>query len=293
MSEDFRGQYQGMLKLLWEKGEKVPMRTWQSQSVQDKQGMNFSRELRNVSFFLDMESTVGGLQQQVPANLPWAEDHFHERVSGLPLNPPPSEAWWPFKVQGNIAHKQVGGEKFSHTYPERMWPKFANEGEVRPNGRQVLVPHQGIRYDYGDLVDLVNLLERDILTRQAYLPIWFPEDTGANEGQRVPCTLGYHFLFRPGYFPGEYMGQIVYHIRSCDLLRHFTDDVYMACRLLQWVSKLLSDRGVNATPKLLVMHIASLHTFEGDDPRIKHMLGLKPGPEVREDDDDDIFGAAI
>lgn len=290
MSDDFQGQYRALLTKLWHEGHEVPMNTWQSQQTKDRPGMNFSRELRNVSFFLDMASSRETLQEQIQPNLPWAEDHFLERISGEPLNPPPSEAWWPFRVKGNAEHKV--DEQFSHTYPERIWPKMANVGNTRPNGRQVYVPHNGIRFEYGDLGDLITLLCGDILTRQAYLPIWFPEDgVAAVTGQRVPCTLGYHFLFRPGFFPGEYFGQIVYYIRSCDLLRHFTDDVYMACRLLQHVVGMLQENGINAHGRLLVMHISSLHTFEGDDPRIMHTLGVKPKPT--EEEDDDIYGAAV
>jgi hypothetical protein len=289
-THDFKSQYRQILHELWHHGVKVPMNTWQSQAVNDRPGMSYSRELQNRTFKLsELPDGVEELQRLIEPNLPWAEDHFLERVSGRPLNPPPSEAWWPFRVKGNAEHKV--DEQFSHTYPERIWPKFANEGSTRPNGRQVFVPHNGIRYEYGDLMDVVNLLHRDILTRQAYLPIWFPEDTGAAEGQRVPCTLGYHFMFRPSFFPGEYIGQVVYYIRSCDLLRHFTDDVYMACRLLQQVVGMLRERGINAHGRLLVMHISSLHTFEGDDYRIQQTLGV--GPKREEDDDDEIYGAAV
>lgn len=69
---------------------------------------------------------------------------------------------------------------------------------------------------------------------------------------------------------------IVYYIRSCDLLRHFTDDVYMACRLLQWVVTVLNSYDDPPedviVPGELVMHISSLHYFRGDYPRVQRML---------------------
>ena len=178
-------------------------------------------------------------------NLPWAEDHFLERTSGLPMNPPPSEAYWPYAVQGNAEHK--AGEKFSHTYPERFWPRYA-----RWDGRQI----RGIRFRYGDYTDLAGVLQDNPHTRQAYLPIWFPEDIAAAvEGQRVPCSLGYHFLVRRGKMDVEY------HIRSCDMVRHFRDDVYMAGRL---VHDLLRLTRIDAEPGKLVMNIGSLHAFPPD-----------------------------
>jgi len=244
----------------------VPMNHWQSQRTSEKEGMTYSLELQHVNFQMKVAQSIEDLQDQVKPNLPWAEDHFLERVSGQPLNPPPSEAWWPFAVAGNAEHKE--GKKFSHTYPERIWPKLA-EAESRGINGAVQPEIFGIRYEYGDLEDVINLLAHDPYTRQAYLPIWFPEDTGAVEGQRVPCTLGYHFLLRPG--EEGLHADIVYHIRSCDLFRHFTDDVYMAARLLQWVVGSVRDRGIDVRARSLIMQISSLHVFEGDTARLKYL----------------------
>jgi hypothetical protein len=60
---------------------------------------------------------------------------------------------------------------------------------------------------------------REPFTRQAFLPIWYPEDTGSVHGERVPCTIGYHFIRR-----GDWV-HVVYYIRSCDFFRHFRDDI--------------------------------------------------------------------
>lgn len=261
MMTEFQQKFNNLLMDMRYRAAHVPMNSWQSQRTSEKEGMDYSIELQHVNFRLKVPDSRDDLQAEVKPNLPWAEDHFLERVSGEPLNPPPSEAWWPYRVNGNAEHKD--GEKFSHTYPERMWPKRAeafSEGQMN---------NRGIRYAYGDLQDVINLLAHDPYTRQAYLPIWFPEDTGAVEGQRVPCTLGYHFLIRPGE---EGMNaDIVYYIRSCDLFRHFTDDVYMAARLLQWVVGSVRDRGIDVQARSLIMQISSLHIFEGDTVRFKFL----------------------
>jgi len=202
-------------------------------------------EVEDVSFEVPIPANdVGLLQTVVLPNLPWAEEHFHERVGGSPLNPPPSHVRWPFAQAGNSQHRD--GETFSHTYPERFWPRS-------------LMP-DGIRFSTGDLSDIIQLLAERTGSRQAYLPVWFPEDLrAANQGARVPCTLGYHFLIRNGHL------KIVYYIRSCDFFRHFNDDVYMAARLAQWVASQLND----VTPSRLVMHISSLHVFEQERPLLR------------------------
>lgn len=242
---------------------------WQSQKIETPM-----RELLHVAFAWQMPEDPQNLAIQTGARLPWAEDHFLERVGGEPLNPSPSEAWWPFakKQDGtNVEHKSEG-EAFSHTYPERMWPKLANvpwSSETADNYRSWVFPeyqNRGIRFDYGDLNDVVNQLSKSPNTRQAYLPIWFPEDTGAVHGKRVPCTLGYHFIIRDGIL------DISYFMRSTDLLRHFQDDIYLAVRLAQWVVKELKEEKPHRPLRVgqIVFHTANMHIFEPDVEMILH-----------------------
>jgi hypothetical protein len=214
-------------------------------------------ETMNLSFQMFIPYTLEELRNEVRPNLPWADDHFEERIGGQPLNPPPSNEWWPFNQKKNEEFKK--DEKFSHTYPERLWPKYASE---EPNSTMF-----GIRYNYGDFGDVIRLLQREPFTRQAFLPMWFPEDTGSVHGERVPCTIGYHFMRRGNYL------HIVYYIRSCDYLRHFRDDIYMACRKLMWVLETLKERDPEGwgavTPGYYAMHITSLHCFNKEKGVLK------------------------
>jgi hypothetical protein len=219
--------------------------TWQALDVRNKPDMA-THEITGYSLVADLrrERSLIYYQNAISPDLPWADDHFLERVSGTPLNPPPSEAWWPHAAN-NALFKDATGV-FSHTYPERFWPKEAGD---KP---------RGIRYPLGDYADLIALLRREPYTRQAYLPIWMPEDTGNQARVRTPCTLGYHFLLT-----GDLL-DITYYIRSCDLLRHFRNDIYFAVRLLLDVLDRLSDNWLTVKPGILRMHIASLHCFRND-----------------------------
>lgn len=268
-SYDFRDVYEHLFFKFLRDTQPVEVGEWQSQKID-----TLMREILHVVFEVPMPEDRRGAEVQTGARLPWAEDHFQERVSGKPLNPAPSEAWWPFasKKEGtNVAHKSEG-EAFSHTYPERMWPKRANIGNSShlPGGSGILghqaLDHLGIRFAYGDLDDVVTQLSNSQFTRQAYLPIWFPEDTGAVHGKRVPCTLGYHFIIRDGRL------DISYFMRSTDLLRHFQDDVYMAMRLAQWVVDELREERPNTPLRVgkLIFHTANLHIFEPDIARMQY-----------------------
>jgi hypothetical protein len=256
----------------------VDVGEWHSQKVEGIPQL-VTRELRDVTLSFPLPSlateemnTETALQHLIEPNLPWAEEHFLERVGGIPLNPPPSAANWPYAQAGHAAHTDEE-EKFSHTYPERMWPKFANRERCGESGDWLAPgPIHGIRFHYGDLADVVQLLRRSPYTRQAYLPIWFPEDTGAVHKERVPCSLGYHFLFRDGKL------NVTYMIRSCDFVRHFADDVYMAARLCQWICEQLPGGGwLDEVPPIidlgdLTMHTMSMHIFQGDVVKLEREI---------------------
>lgn len=233
---------------------------WQGLDVSSSpQGQ--TRELLNVSFSVPIPPTPGSLAEAVRPNLPWAEDQFKERVGGFALNPGNTYDKWPFWTNSANDAFKAGDGQFSHTYMERFWPRRAGSVPTKWIG------HRGVRFRYGDYSDLLVLLSREPYTRQAYLPIFFPEDTGAHHGERIPCTLGYHLILRDDRL------HLVYYIRSCDFMRHFRDDVYMAGRLAQHTIQTLSLDHLDTMtgqlwkavkPGTLTMHITSFHIFEPD-----------------------------
>lgn len=219
-----------------------------------------THELMHVTEVFEVGQHAGAWAEVVKPNLPWANDHFAERISGEPLNPSPSEAWWPYARKANEEHK-IHDKKFSHTYPERFWPRFS---KGRVDNEDITFVRRGIRFQYGDLNSLIEVLKNNPRSRQAYLPIWFPEDlSAAVEGLRVPCSMGYHFIYNPAHEGLD----CVYTMRSCDLVRFYRDDVYMAGLLLQHVA-LKTDQA----PAKLIINIANLHCFPGDQPFLESLL---------------------
>jgi hypothetical protein len=181
-------------------------------------------EVLNVCFEAQIPNTVEEITAQCKPFLPWAEEHFDERVSGLPLNPPPSHARWLRDTE-----KSMKNGKFSHSYPERM---------------------------HENLFILVELLKKDPMTRQAYLPIWSLEDGRlALLNERVPCTFGWHWIFRDSLL------HCFYPMRSCDAIRHFHNDVYFASRLTLW---LIEKTGMHAKPGTLTFNAVGFHCFSND-----------------------------
>jgi thymidylate synthase len=275
-NSDFSTMVEALGELIVTYGEAVDTGHWQA--MKDVP-MTKTIELRAVNLTYEIPETAEELADEVRPSEPWAELQFQERVAGEPLNPGETFKQWPW-YRGNVeTHKEQG--QFSHTYMERYWPRYIQPSDASYTGPD----RQGIRYRYGDLNDLVTLLAREPYTRQAYLPVWFPEDTGAHHGERVPCSLGYHFMLREGKL------HCAYFIRSCDFLRHFRDDVYMTARLVQWVLDKLRDTEViimndqsnevpepkrewkQVEPGELTMFMHSLHVFEGDLPKMRREYG--------------------
>lgn len=292
MTSDFMDEYRNLCRAMLT-APVIHTGSWQSTNTANSP-MHATHEIEDVIFTTTIPDSMFVLQRDMEAvNLPWAEKHFEERVGGEPVNPPPSHVDWPW-ARHNKRFQNGDQGPFSHSYPERMWARYTGgrdisglEGDFETSsgdeglyrvidGHRVGGPidlsrypkteRKGVRYRYGDLNDLVDLIMREPLTRQAYLPIWFPEDTGTHHGERVPCTLGYHFMVRDRKLSCRY------YMRSCDLIRHFADDVYMAARLTQWICDEVNDRWETLDeeaeyihPGRLIMYISSLHAFVGDE----------------------------
>lgn len=234
--------------------KKVHTEKWQGMEISKKPEFE-TYELFNHSFSFPMEDwSMASLARKTGCSFPWAENHFLERVSGKPLNPGNEWENWPYSKSADTHRNSLG--QFTHTYMERYWPRKANGEYTFSAGT-----NHGVRFEYGDLDSVVSLLSDQPQTRQAYLPVWFPEDTGVLHGGRVPCTLGYHFLMRDGYL------HINYYIRSCDVIRHFRDDVYLTVRLAQWVLERLkakSESWQDVSLGFYTQHTTSFHCFVND-----------------------------
>lgn len=259
----------------------VKTERWQGVDIMRRPEMA-STELMNVSYTIDLMA-IHDLHfwcQDVRPHLPWADDHFAERVCGYPINPGVEWANWPW---GDSAKKFIEeGGMFNHNYMERYWPKHAHDGappsrtaEEWVNNENEMAAgrpwlhNEGIRHVWGDLGDLVNLLAKEPLTRQGWIPIFFPEDTGYGDGGRKPCTLGYQFMVRDGRL------HCYYPLRSCDFIRHWCDDIYLTIRLMLWIIEECSKIDpVWERVQLgsLSMHMTSLHVFKNDLPKLQEGL---------------------
>lgn len=262
------------------KSHLMPAHVWQGVDVSSKPEMA-THELEDYYFQFPIGTeALAYHRSQIGPNLPWADRHFElDRVSGEPLNPGVTWQGWPYALKADGFRDENG--QFNHSYSERYWPKLAGKtpggsfrgtifdetcGDYQGSQRaREFETNYGIRYAYGDLSDVINLLVKNPLTRNAYLPVWFPEDTGVIHGGRTPCSIGYLFRMRNNRL------SVFYDIRSCDFIRHFQDDVYLTVRLLLWVLAQCREKDSRwdaIRPGAFTMHIGSFHVFAADWQRV-------------------------
>ena len=226
-------------RLLYRQGYEIQTASWQGTEEPP-----VFLEILHADLVAPMYTHASAASDDLKASQPWADVHFDERTGGEPLNPPPSHTMWLKDTD-----KYLSGKAFSHSYPERMWAPSMD----------------GIRFKTGNLGDGVELLKKDPTTRQCYVPMWFPEDiVAANQGERVPCSFGWHFMLR-----GDQL-HCSYHMRSCDVVRHLHNDLYFANRLTQWM---IDQSGIEAQVGYLHFSSTSLHCFANDRWALGKLIG--------------------
>ena len=182
----------------------------------------------------------------------WADAEFEERVSGKRINP--GEAWKLNKPMWEefltLGDEQDAG--FDYTYAERINRLCINRFGDEDNMMRTY------------LEDIIRLLKYDPDTRKAVLSIFDPsEDKDRLDGlARIPCSMYYQFLIRDNNH-GKQLN-IIYNQRSCDLVGHCGDDIYLAWRLMEYVAE-----KVGVKPGYLFHQIGSLHVYQRDWWKLK------------------------
>ena len=154
---------------------------------------------------------------------PWADAEFKERIDSThyPINP--GEAW---KLRKDVWSEYIHDGKLAYTYNEMLW-----------NNNQ--------------LGKVIDRMLKDPDSRQLWVSLWNPnKDPDLLGGvSRVPCSLGYGFQVREGKLNMHYV------MRSCDFATHFCNDVYLAIKLLEWVSNMTGFPVGNFTHTMFSVHV--------------------------------------
>ena len=212
-----------------------------------------TRELVGVHLLIPMPQKVEEMRATIRPDLPWADTHHGERASGRPLNPGTAYKDWPWHTADPDKFLDENGQ-FDISYMERISPPPTV---------------WGIRFPYGNIATVARMLKEDPLTRRAVLPLYWPEDASATENRRSMCSLYYHWMMREGSL------DCFYALRSCDFIRHFRNDIYLAMRMTDHLlNHYLIGSGDDEWEKVdlgrLHLQINSLHYHWGDEHHLPH-----------------------
>jgi len=209
---------------------------YQSKSVQDKvvaQDPGYmTLELMNYSYSISSKTLYSDTWFWGTKNLnaDYLKEELHERINSS-ANPGNAykhdEEYW-----SQFIHKDTG--QFSYSYPERL---------------------------HGNLEAVVKHIIKNRDSRQLWIPIWWEKDfDNRDNGYRVPCSLGYHFMVRDDKLHMHYI------MRSCDFYKHWAKDVILAVAFAEQVRKAYLSSGNSLKLELGTFShtIFSLHGFAKD-----------------------------
>lgn len=110
---------------------------------------------------------------------------------------------------------------------------------------------------------VIDTLEKDNDSRQAVINIW-RERPGTSKD--IPCTLSLQFLIRNKRL------NVVTTMRSNDIVKGFTYDVFTFSMIGLAIKLLLSARGVEINLGELFVNAGSLHLYESDKTNVEKWL---------------------
>lgn len=158
---------------------------------------------------------------------PWADAEWEERLAGLngsPVNPGEAyKLWRDEKHSWEDFLEDVHGVPLARTHYERE--------TYDPNRVRFAYSYPERLHVSAQVRHVIKRLREDPFSRQCYVSIWRPDMDALRFGnRRVPCSLGYHFMFR------ENRLHITYSMRSCELGTFFPNDQFFALKLLHHVA---------------------------------------------------------
>ena len=113
ISEDWEETIEIATEHLLNYGKSINRGSWQGYRTEGKPDLE-TLEVLNLTIEGKVHKDLQRLQDEIKPNLPWADDHFAERVSRAPSNPGEAYLDWPW-WRGQHAVTQEGGV-FTHTY---------------------------------------------------------------------------------------------------------------------------------------------------------------------------------
>ena len=217
---------------VYEMGILTHPQTMQDKDVKDDPEYT-TKEVRGYSFkingwdynFDDILKVIEHFfPDQVDAISLYCLDEIKERLGGVALNPGKAYKW-----RTEVWDEFLHDGKFAYTYSERIADQVnavLNELKDRPDTRQgIITIHTNICPMCDGQVADTPAEENEVRISADFV--------NKGGGGRIPCSMYYQLMIR------EAKLDLIYTMRSCDLLTHFPIDISLALMTQQWFASRL------------------------------------------------------
>jgi Thymidylate synthase len=219
-------------------------------SMQDKKGIFPTLELQYYAYtvlhpeVLDLDVTTD-----------WCGAEWLDRLRGIVGNPSSLGTAWQTRSDEHMIWSdflEIDGRPIQSNESYDSIMEFRPELQSDP---MRLAYTYSERFAINDQVwRIIRELRKNPESRQLYVAMWDPhQDSGRLGYQRVPCSLGWHFMLRDGRL------NIRYKMRSCDFVTHWQNDVWLALKLLDYVCSKTGNH-----PGHFIQEIDSFHVYKKD-----------------------------
>lgn len=229
---------------LWEMGLEVKPKSYQNKNIEGNEEF-ITKELICEQYCLTSLPDPDWLFT-FSKSKDWADAEFLERIEHTPNSINPGKAW---ELRPEVWKQFLNLEgRFDYSYHDRI--NFSS--------------HPG---NLSIIDTVIEELKRNPDTRQGIIPIFYHKDVNGIGGKfRIPCSMYYNFMIRSNV-RGEKQLNICYHQRSSDFVTHFGNDVYLAWKLMAYISE-----KVGVKPGYLYHTLDSIHSYKKDWVKLKTSL---------------------
>jgi thymidylate synthase len=222
----------------------------ENERMQDKVGSFPTLELINYGYLVT-QPLFGDLRPVQP----WASREWEDRLNGIESNPSPLGTAWTSRSDQHMNWEEFV-EYDGKPLPIGVTLNTARETWPSANNDPIRFAYTyGERFALNDQVlRVIRELRRNPFSRQLYVALWDPDvDIERLSVRRVPCSIGWHFMFRHNKL------HVTYTMRSCDFVTHWENDVWLSMKLLEYVAG-----KVGAEVGQFSQFINSFHVYEKD-----------------------------
>lgn len=150
--------------------------------------------------------------------------------------------WCHAELDERIFHEDNPGNAWK--LRKEVWEEFLDDGMFEYTYSHRINSHAQLHH-------VIKELKENPDSRQCIIHIHMSEDVEVMRKRRIPCSMYYQLMIRRGKL------DIIYNMRSSDFDTHFTNDIWLAIGLRNYIAG-----KINIKTGIFMMNVGSLHRYK-------------------------------